>query len=104
VALLHTHQFYSNRIGTTTATVLYTVPTGDKITVKFMQLANFSGTTHQPIITVNGVYILAAPNLTNGQVFQWNGWAVLNAGDQLKYSCSSAAATDINISGYLYFV
>lgn len=104
MADLHTHQFYAARIATTTRTALYTVPAGHVIRVRFVHLANFSGVTHQPIISVDTGFIIVAPNMGSGTVYDWEGFVVFNAGQTIYYSCSSSASTDIIISGYLYFV
>jgi hypothetical protein len=103
---LHSHEFYSNRIGTVGPTNLYTVPSGFLIVVKHVHLFNPTATVHQPIISVDGTWILAAPNLggisSSTNSFELETWIALAAGRVLKYSCASSANTDVNISGYLY--
>lgn len=79
----------------------YTVPAGFVAVVRSVQLAEFSGTASGCVLEdASGVQMANAQSGTSGFFQNSSLRAVLNAGDEIKYSVSGGDWT-IRVSGYL---
>jgi len=107
VALLHVTQFFQGDVTASSITpnVVYTVPTGDRIVIRYVHAHNHDGgAAHQLIIRFGGLAVRST-SVPAGGDFEWFPWYVLNAGQQidLRFVATGGGAA-VEVAGSLYFV
>jgi hypothetical protein len=110
MALLHVMQFAAQNVTTVnpTFTTLYTVPAGDRIVIRSVQVRNLSGSVAMTAyLRVNTVLIdtlvMTAGGTAGGQV-EHRPWWVCAPGDVISMAASSAAGFGLILSGSLYTI
>jgi len=103
LAALRCTQLAAGSINTTTATTVYTVPTGKRAIIKFVTAMNTTNATRDLQMRLNSIgtiwHMQLAAYGSAGDEARVNFWVVLNAGDQLKLSTVTAGQVDYTISG-----
>jgi len=110
VALLHATQLASAVVTNVTSpgTTLYTVPAGDRVIVRSIQMRNlWGGGANRCFIRINGL-VLADPNLATGQTsgdsLELRPWWVMTPGQLIQVLVSNAAGINVLISGSIYTI
>lgn len=102
---VYSTQFSATTIPASATTTIYTVPPGYVAVVRDITLRMGSGATGVNVnITVNtplgNPTLTAKSGMNGGDILEWQGNHVMNAGDQLRVAVGAGTAT-VLASGYL---
>lgn len=104
--MLHVTQFFQGDVtaGLSTANVVYTVPTGYRIVIRYIHAhSHDGGSARQFVIRLNGLAVRST-SVPAGGDFEWTPWYVLNAGQTIDLRFAVATGAAVEVAGSLYFV
>lgn len=108
MALLHYLQLYNASVTTGAVRTLYTVPTGYRVVVRNIVVANRGASAIAPTLSVNAARVIqwysllaaGVPGASNSQDFRF----ILNAGDFLSFNVPTPGPCDVLATGSIYSV
>jgi hypothetical protein len=110
MALLHVMQFAAQNVTSVnpTYTTLYTVPAGDRIVIRSVQVRNLSGTAAMTAYLRVNTFLIDSLVMTvggtAGSSVEHRPWWVCAPGDVISMAASVATGYGLILSGSLYTI